>query len=107
MSPADPVAFPADLADPDQVAVPVFPDGPSFPRAVPVVPAVRPCVPADLVAPVGPAARVDRVAPADPVAAGLVAPAARAALRDPTTAARPLLRPRCGWPRRRGVAPPA
>ncbi|WP_020643228.1 hypothetical protein [Amycolatopsis balhimycina] len=113
MSRVDPVAFPADLADPDPVAAPAVPDGPLFPR-------VAPADPVGLVAPLGvlvvPAARVvlavpevlaARVAPADPVAVGLVAPAARAAPRDLTTAARPLPRPRCGWPRRHGAARPA
>lgn len=110
------MAFPADLADPDPVAAPAFPDGPRSPRAARVVPVARadpsgvPADLADLVAPedlVAQAVPVARVGPADPVAADLVGPAARAAPRDLTTAARPLPRPRSGWPRRRGAAPPA
>jgi hypothetical protein len=98
------VAFPSDLADPDPVAAPAFPDGPLSPRAALVVLAV-PLAPSGVL--VAPAARVVPVAPVALAAVGPVAPAVRAAPRGPTTAALPLPRLPCGWPRRHGVAPPA
>ncbi|WP_167441511.1 hypothetical protein [Amycolatopsis vastitatis] len=101
------MAFPVDLADPDPVAAPAFPDGPLSPRAAPVVlavPLARSGVPADLADPAVPAVRV---VPAALAAVGPAVPAVRAAPRDPTTAALPLPCLPCGWPRRHGVAPPA
>lgn len=97
-------------ADPAPVAAPAVPDGPLSPRAAPAALSDVPAALEGLVAPGVRAVPVARVVPADlaarvvPAVAGLVA---RAAPRDPTTATRPLPRPRCGWPRRPGGAPPA